>query len=251
MSAEAGAPRCWAIIPAAGRGRRMASARPKQYLPLAGATVIEHAVRPFLTLPRIAGVVVALAADDARWSDLKISKNTLIQRVTGGAERMHSVLNGLQALHSRAEPSDWVLVHDAVRPCLGRGDLERLLDTLSNDPVGGLLALPLTDTLKRADPAGERSSATLDRRGLWRALTPQMFRFGLLRDAVTQALAQGRALTDEAAAVEAAGRPPRLIEGSPFNIKITRAEDLQLAEAILSNASNDMRWSQTSRTTHE
>ena len=154
--------------------------------------------------------------------------------VTGGAERCHSVLNGLEALRQHADLTDWVLVHDAARPCLAVADLDRLMNELADDPVGGLLAAPVRDTLKQADSAG-RVATTVDRSRLWHALTPQMFRLGRLRDALNAALARGLLVTDEAGAMEAAGFAPRLIEGRADNVKITRPEDLALAEFYLAH----------------
>ena len=226
--------RYWAMVPAAGAGKRMGSAIPKQYLSLLGRPVVACALATLLQHPRIDGVVVAVDAKDEWWpavaANLDATKPLL--RATGGAERCHSVLNGLDVLRERAAPSDWVLVHDAARPCLCPADLDRLLAELADDPVGGLLAVPVRDTLKRADPAG-RVAATVDRSRLWHALTPQMFRLGVLRDALRAALARGLLVTDEAAAMEAAGFAPRLVEGRADNLKITRPEDLALAEFFL------------------
>ena len=226
--------RYWAVVPAAGAGRRMGSAIPKQYLPLAGQPVIAHTLDVLLRHPRLAGVIIAISAEDEWWPDVaagwEADKPLLV--VTGGSELCHSVLNGLEALWERAHPDDWVLVHDAARPCLRNDDLERLLTELADDPVGGLLATPVRDTLKRADRAG-RVAATVDRSLLWQALTPQMFRLGMLRDALRDALARGLMVTDEAAAMEVAGFTPRLIEGRADNLKITRPEDLALAEFYL------------------
>ncbi len=226
--------RYWAIVPAAGAGRRMGSAIPKQYLPLAGQSVIVHTLDTLLCHPRLAGVVVVISAEDEWWPEVAAGRVTdkPLLVVTGGAERSHSVLNGLNALQEQAHPEDWVLVHDAARPCLSTADLERLFTELTDDPVGGLLATPVQDTLKQVDAAG-RIVATVDRSQLWRALTPQMFRLGPLRDALRGALAHGQLVTDEAAAMEAAGFTPRLIEGRADNLKITRPEDLALAEFYL------------------
>ncbi|QQS55908.1 MAG: 2-C-methyl-D-erythritol 4-phosphate cytidylyltransferase [Candidatus Competibacteraceae bacterium] len=212
----------------------MGSAIPKQYLPLAGRSVIAHTLNIFLRHPRIAGLVVAVGAEDEWWpamaADLAPAKPLWVTE--GGAERCHSVLNGLEALRGHAHPSDWVLVHDAARPCLSDQDLDRLLDELANDPVGGLLAAPVRDTLKQADEAG-RVATTVDRSRLWHALTPQMFRLELLHTSLRAALARDLLVTDEAAALEAAGFSPRLIEGRADNLKITRPEDLALAEFYL------------------
>ena len=229
--------RYWAVVPAAGAGRRMGSAIPKQYLPLAGQPVIAHTLDTLLRYPPLAGVVVAISAGDEWWLEVaavRVADKPLLV-VTGGAERGHSVLNGLEALWERAHPDDWVLVHDAARPCLSVADLDRLFIELADDAVGGLLAVPVHDTLKQADAAG-RVAATVNRSQLWRALTPQMFRLGMLRDALRDALARGLTVTDEAAAMEAAGFAPRLVEGRADNLKITRPEDLALAEFYLRRA---------------
>jgi len=228
-------PRNWAVIPAAGQGRRMHAERPKQYLELAGATVLEHALRPLLSDPRISGIVVVLAPGDEFWPTLPIATTKRVQTAVGGDLRQESVLNGLLALEGRADKLDWILVHDGARPCLEAQGLDSLLTTLRDDEVGGLLAVPLSDTLKRADTS-LRSESTLERNGLWRAQTPQMFRYHLLRGALRRALEQGVTVTDEAQAVEALGHRPRLVEGSPHNIKITHREDLVLAEALLRTA---------------
>jgi 2-C-methyl-D-erythritol 4-phosphate cytidylyltransferase len=226
--------RHWAIVPAAGVGKRMGATLPKQYLPLAGRPVIAYTLDTLLHHSRIDGVVVVIGAEDEEWPEVaaELTTDTPLRVVTGGAERCHSVLNGLEALREWAAPDDWALVHDAARPCLTATDLDRLLIELAADPVGGLLAVPVRDTLKQADPAG-RVVATVDRSPLWHALTPQMFRLGLLYDAVNAALARGLLVTDEAAAIEAAGFAPRLIEGRSDNLKITRPEDLALAEFYL------------------
>lgn len=227
----------WAVVPAAGVGRRMGGDLPKQYLPLAGRTVLEHSLAVLLDCPRIAAVVVAVAAADPCWARIRRRLSRPVLQAEGGAERCHSVRNGLAALAGRAGAADWVLVHDAARPCLRPEDLRRLMDELADDPVGGLLAAPALDTMKRAGPDG-RVSATVDRAGLWHAQTPQMFRYGLLVGALDAALAAGRLVTDEAAALEAAGHAPRLVEGHPDNIKITRPGDLALAGFHLGRRAN-------------
>ncbi|MFZ4792308.1 MAG: 2-C-methyl-D-erythritol 4-phosphate cytidylyltransferase [Candidatus Competibacteraceae bacterium] len=227
-------PRYWAVIPAAGAGRRMGSAIPKQYLSLAGRPVITYALAVLLDHPRIAGVAVAISTDDEWWPEVAatLASTKPLRVVAGGAERSHSVLNALEALQEWAAPEDWVLVHDAARPGLHRDDVDRLLTELMDDPIGGLLAVQVRDTLKQADAAG-RVAATVDRSQLWHALTPQLFRLGLLHQALSAALAGGLLVTDEAAAMEAAGFAPRLIEGRADNLKITRPEDLALAEFYL------------------
>jgi 2-C-methyl-D-erythritol 4-phosphate cytidylyltransferase len=224
------------VMPAAGAGRRFGEARPKQYAPLAGRTVIEWALAPFLADKRCAGVVVALAAGDQYWAEvaagLSPDSRSGISLAAGGTERCHSVLNGLRALEGRAGEDEWVLVHDAARPCLPRRDLDRLLERLEAHPLGGLLAAPAADTLKREGDARE-VAGTVDRTGLWRALTPQMFRHRRLSAALQGALAAGRTPTDEAQALEWLGERPVLVEGSAANIKVTSAEDLLLAAALL------------------
>ena len=214
----------------------MGSTIPKQYLPLAGRPVIAWTLDTLLRHPRIDGLVVAIGGEDEWWPEVAASLAAIkpLRVVTGGAERCHSVLNGLEALRQHADASDWVLVHDAARPCLAVADLDRLMNELADDPVGGLLAAPVRDTLKQADSAG-RVATTIDRSRLWHALTPQMFRLGQLRDALNAALADGLLVTDEAAAMEAAGFAPRLIEGRADNLKITRPEDLALAEFYLAH----------------
>ncbi len=225
-------PNFWAVIPAAGLGRRMGSGLPKQYLELDGRPVIDHAVERMLLHPRLDGLVIALREDDAWWPDTEFADHPDVMRVAGGAERCHSVQNALEALAARADPDDWVLVHDAARPCVRRADVTRLVDTLAGDPVGGLLGVPLHDTVKRTDEAG-RVVATVPRDNLWRAFTPQMFRLGVLRDALRAAIDAGVPVTDEASAIERAGHAPRLVEGHADNLKITRLGDLELAAFFL------------------
>lgn len=217
----------WVVIPAAGIGSRMQADRPKQYLPLGGRALIEHTLDCFLDQPGLNGLVVCLADDDAWWPALACAADYRIKRAAGGRERADSVLSGLHKLGELgAQDSDWVLVHDAARPHLAATDLHKLLDSLQDDPVGGLLAVPVRDTLKQADAHG-RVAATPDRSLFWQAYTPQMFRLGALRQALADALACGALITDEASAMELAGFAPRLIEGRADNIKITRPEDLE------------------------
>lgn len=222
----------WVVIPAAGLGKRMQADRPKQYLGLAGRTVIEHTLACFTDHPDIRGIVVCLSDEDAYWPNLDIPSQVPIIRAAGGRERCHSVLNGLAALSGHAGEDDWVLVHDAARPCLSRADLDKLIHDLKDDPVGGILAVPVRDTMKRDNEAG-RILHTVDRNGLWHALTPQMFPLDSLRRALELALEDGFEVTDEASALEHAGLQPRLVEGRSSNIKITRPEDLALAEFYL------------------
>jgi 2-C-methyl-D-erythritol 4-phosphate cytidylyltransferase len=230
--------RYWLVMPAAGSGRRFGAATPKQYAPLAGRTVLEWALRPFISDARCLHLVVALAEADRTFSEVARrlgAGGARLTAVPGGAERSHSVRNALTALSGRAGADDWVLVHDAARPCLSGEDLERLLALAAPHPVGGLLAVPATDTLKRAqagsvEPAVE---ATVERAGLWRALTPQMFRYAALCAALDAAHAAGRSPSDEAQALEWTGARPLLIEGAATNFKITSAADLALAAGVL------------------
>jgi 2-C-methyl-D-erythritol 4-phosphate cytidylyltransferase len=231
------------IMPAAGSGRRMAAAsdKPKQYVPLLDKTVIEWSLSLFLNDVRCVAIAVVIARDDTHWSTLSIADHPKIRIAIGGAERVDSVRNGLQALQGKAAATDWasewILVHDAARPCLQQVDLDALLTAIDADHnplAGGLLATPLTDTLKQVDDK-QRIINTLPRNHLWRAQTPQMFRFDVLQ----RALNSGHALkaTDEACAVEQMGYQPRIVGGHADNIKITVAEDLLLAEHILRSRS--------------
>lgn len=228
----------FAVIPAAGTGSRFGGGTPKQYLPLNGAPLIRYTLQALLADPRIVQVLVVLAPDDATWSDacLPAAGADRIRLVReGGATRADSVSNGINWLkiNSHVDNEDWVLVHDAARPCLNPTQLAALIDTLIDDPVGGLLAIPVADTLKRADQA-TRVEATIDRRQLWQAQTPQMFRIGQLQ----QALSNGdrATITDEASAIERLGHRPRLVSGSLTNLKVTYPEDLALASMILATA---------------
>ncbi|MGZ4960191.1 MAG: 2-C-methyl-D-erythritol 4-phosphate cytidylyltransferase [Methylomonas sp.] len=218
---------CWAVVPAAGVGKRMQADRPKQYLPLAGKTVIEHTLSRLLQSSAFQAVSVAISAEDPYWPELEISRHPNVITAPGGKERADSVLSALKALQGKAAEDDWVLVHDAARPCLTSADIHLQIETLKNDPVGGILALSSHDTLKHVE--GDTITATVDRKHIWRALTPQMFRYGMLRDALQQT--EGNpAITDEASALELLGSQPKIVEGRPDNIKITRPEDLALAQ---------------------
>lgn len=221
----------WAVVPAAGVGKRMGSNTPKQYLEINGKPVLEHTLERLLSVPSLSGVFVALGAEDGYWDDLSSSKDSRVFAAPGGRERADSVLSALRSMDSVADPEDWVLVHDAARLCITREDIEKLIQTLAQDPIGGILALPVSDTLKTVQDL--RILNTPDRSVIWRALTPQMFRYGLLRDALSSAQAEGRIVTDEASAIEQSGYQPRIVEGRPDNIKITRPEDLELAAFYL------------------
>lgn len=222
----------WLVVPAAGVGSRMGGTTPKQYLELAGRKLIEHVLERVAAHPLLSGTVVSIAPADPWWRDIDLGRWPSLTTAAGGAERCHSVSNALAELSGRAGEEDWVLVHDAARPCVRRADIDRLVRTLDTDPVGGLLGMPVADTLKLADHEG-RVRRTVDRNGLWRALTPQMFRLGLLRDALAEAIGAGSLVTDEAQAMELAGHRPRVVEGHGDNIKVTRPEDLALAELYL------------------
>ena len=220
-------PAFWAVIPAAGVGARMAADCPKQYLQLGGRTILEHSLGCFLDHPRLKGLVVSLAIDDPYWPTLACANDPRIQRADGGSERSGSVLNALLQLNALgASDDDWVLVHDAARPNLSRDDLDKLLAELADDPVGGLLAVPARDTLKRVDKHG-RVVDTVDRSLIWQAYTPQMFRLGALHRALADSLVADAVITDEASAMEWSGQAPRLVEGRSDNIKVTRPEDLE------------------------
>jgi 2-C-methyl-D-erythritol 4-phosphate cytidylyltransferase len=231
--------RYWVVMPAAGSGSRFGGSVPKQYATLEGHTVIEWALAPFLADARCVGITVALAAADRHWPVIaKGLAGRAVSVAPGGAQRSLSVRNALGALGGRAAAADWILVHDAARPCLEVSDLAQLLQGLGNHPVGGLLATPVADTLKRAQDTagtgpGHEVTETIDRSFLWRALTPQMFRHGRLCAALDAAHAAGRFPSDEAQAMEWAGDRPQLIEGRSSNLKVTTADELALAAAIL------------------
>ncbi len=229
----------WVIIPAAGDGQRMQADCPKQYLKLNDKTVLEHTLAVFDRPELISAIVVVLADSDPYWPQLQQSLSHFsvpLYTTVGGKERCDSVLNAMQELEQYASAKDWVLVHDAARPCVTWEDITKLVSTLENETVGGLLASPVKDTIKRSDNSG-RVSATVERNQLWRALTPQMFRFEILYKALLQALTSKEIagyITDDASAVEQLGQKPLLVEGSGDNIKITTPEDMLVAEIYLS-----------------
>ena len=224
--------RCWAIIPAAGSGKRMGLGKPKQYLKLHNKYMLEYSVRLFCNYDRINTVVVVLNETDSYWQLTKLDKEDKVITTHGGKERCHSVQNGLQAIKAKSKPDDWVFVHDAVRPCLQREDLDKMFLALENHPVGGILAVPVKDTIKRLSKSNILLE-TVNRKGLWHALTPQLFRFGLLDSALKNAIENGNMVTDEAEAIELSGKYPMLIEGSSRNIKITKQSDIELASLYL------------------
>ena len=221
----------WIVVPAAGIGTRMGAACPKQYLSLAGKTVIENTLERLLALPDIAGMVLALSADDPYWDRLPLAQHPVIHRIPGGAERCHSVLNALEFLSIKASPDDWVLVHDAARPCVSLRNIIELIEAIKDHPVGGILGVPVSDTLKQVE--AKQIQATADRSLLWHAQTPQIFRLGLLHNCLQRALAEGKIITDESSAVEAYGYQPIMVQGRSDNIKITRPEDLAIAAMLI------------------
>lgn len=225
----------WAVVPAAGIGSRMQVSIPKQYLRLNGQTVLSLSLARLAALADVKRIMLVLSAEDTHWARHNSVHNSDRDKVLtcpGGGDRWQSVLNGLDALADLAGPDDWVLVHDAVRPCVRVDDMLRLLALADADGDGGLLALPVSDTLKRVDD-NDCVAQTVDRTGLWAACTPQLFPYGRLRQALRDASAAGVTLTDEASAMEWAGARPQLVPCHKDNIKITYAEDLQLAELIL------------------
>jgi 2-C-methyl-D-erythritol 4-phosphate cytidylyltransferase/2-C-methyl-D-erythritol 2,4-cyclodiphosphate synthase len=253
--------RLWAIVPAAGRGERFAVGKPhaipKQYAQLLGSTVLEWSLRALLAEPRIHAIVIVLAAGDSHWPQVAAKLNSpKLLTTTGGAQRQDSVMNGLDFLSTRAAADDWILVHDAARPCLSRSDIGALADALENksngsasngsasDVAGAVLAAPIVDTVRRVLPSGVE---TVDRAGLWRALTPQVFAFAQLRGALQDAARSGVAVTDEAQAMERIGIRASLVSGSPFNIKVTGAEDLSVAAGILKMAAGALGTEESSQ----
>ncbi|MEZ5540916.1 MAG: 2-C-methyl-D-erythritol 4-phosphate cytidylyltransferase [Pseudomonadota bacterium] len=237
MTAVPADARYWAVVPAAGSGTRMGAALPKQYLQLGGRTVLEHTLDALLACAPLAGIVLVVAEGDAHWGDIssRYAGRPLVS-VTGGAQRCHSVRNGLRHLAGLAQPRDQVLVHDAARPCLRPDDVSRLIAAVGADVNGGLLGMPVADTMKRVD-ADQRVARTVERAGLWHALTPQLFRIDLLDAALAAAIDAGVAVTDEASAMERAGYAPRMVQGSRDNIKITLPADLALAAFYLHHRS--------------
>jgi 2-C-methyl-D-erythritol 4-phosphate cytidylyltransferase len=222
----------WGVVPAAGVGKRMQADRPKQYLPLNGATVIEQTLTRLLQVEEFSAVVVAISAEDPYWPELAISKNKRIYTAPGGKERADSVLSALEKIADKAKPNDWVLVHDAARPCITKSDVECLINELQDHAVGGILGQASHDTLKTVD-AELAIIDTVDRSKIWRAFTPQMFRYAALKAALEEASGKGWVVTDDASAMELQGEQPKMIDGRADNIKITRPEDLALAQFYL------------------
>ena len=221
----------WCVVPAAGRGTRMGADCPKQYLPLAGKPLIAHTLERLAAHPRIAGLMVVLGEGDTHWPGIASLHGKPVLTANGGAERSDSVLAGLRALPPEVGDTDFVLVHDAARPCVRAADIAQLIER-AGETGGGLLGAPLRDTLKRADEGG-RSQATEPREQRWRAFTPQMFRRGELSRVLQAAALRGWPVSDEAMAMELAGFRPLLVEGMEDNLKVTTAADLALAEFLL------------------
>lgn len=228
----------WAVVPAAGIGRRMNSAIPKQYLRLNGLEVLAWTLQRLQSLSCLQGIILVLHPQDEYYKTYLAERFPAVRCVPGGNERVHSVLAGLQALSEHLADNDWVLVHDAVRPCVALSDLSKLTRELADDAVGGILASPVKDTLKMTDQEGFIKQ-TLNRENCWLAATPQMFRFQLLQQALMQALEDGAIVTDEASALERLNYPVRVLSGRSDNIKITSEEDLSLAEFILTRQGAD------------
>ncbi len=229
MSSKA---RYWVVIPAAGVGKRMGVDKPKQYIQVNDKTIIEHTIECFLYREDIEKVVVAISKTDEYWPELDISKHEKVITAPGGEERYQSVFNGLHELKDKAKQDDWVLVHDAARPCLSQSTIDRLMIELRQHEVGGLLAMPCRDTMKRANEAGEIID-TVERESLWHAQTPQMFKYAKLYSAISDVLEKGKVVTDEAMAIELSGFRPLLVKGQQENIKVTHKDDLKYLETYL------------------
>ena len=228
LETSASLPEIVAILPAAGNGSRMQSDRPKQYLRIQGKTILEHTLAALFRHPHIQRAVVVISPEDTYFATLPVAHDPRIHCVPGGQQRADSVLAGLRAVQG----VPWVLVHDAARPCLHPDDLDRLLQLTHHDTVGGILAAPVRDTMKRSQ--GQTIEHTVDRSDLWHALTPQLFPLALLQRCLELALQQGVNVTDEASALEYCGYRPQIVVGRADNIKVTRPEDLALAEFYLS-----------------
>ena len=220
-----------AVVPAAGVGSRMKADRPKQYLTINAITILEHTVNKLLSHPQVSKVVVAVSEGDPYFPELSLSQHPDVVRVKGGNERADSVLSALNYIQESGL-GEWVMVHDAARPCIQQGDIDKLIEAALSHPVGGILAAPVRDTMKRG--ADGQIDHTVERANLWHALTPQMFRTLPLQQALTEALEQGVSITDEASAFEWKGASPALVAGRSDNFKVTQPEDLALAEFYLS-----------------
>ncbi|WP_133407547.1 2-C-methyl-D-erythritol 4-phosphate cytidylyltransferase [Parashewanella tropica] len=223
-----------AIIPAAGVGKRMGGNIPKQYLTIKDQTILSHTLNVFLSHPKIETVIVAIGENDLYFDELPEAKHPKLIKATGGKERADSVLNALNCAANNGLSKSWVLVHDAARPCITNGDIDKLLASRAQFPQGAILAMPVRDTMKRSDTDG-KIEQTVCREQLWHAMTPQMFPLEPLKENLEQALANNVSITDEASAMEWAHIQPGLVSGRPDNIKVTHTDDLQLAEIYLKN----------------
>jgi len=220
------------IVPAAGVGKRMLASCPKQYLKINDQSILTHTINRLLSHPNIAKIIIVLSDDDEYFAQTELAENTNIIRVSGGKERVDSVLNGLHAINVKKYP--WVLVHDAARPCVTHDDIDKIIEQCTKNNCGGLLAVQVVDTIKQNSKAHSNTvGSTIERSHLWHAFTPQMYKTGELKQAIEQALEQGIAITDESSAIELAGLPSLLVLGRRDNIKITRPEDVALATFYL------------------
>ena len=226
--------RFWGVIPAAGVGRRMGGNLPKQYLRLHDTPIIIHTLKKLAAMPLIEGIILVIGQDDPYWPELNIPVDIPVRVVIGGEHRVHSVFRGVESIAAELSNNDWILVHDAARPCVRSEDIVMLIDAVGGHECGGILATPVRDTMKQATESNA-IKATLDRSSMWHALTPQMFRAPLLFEALKASLEYSEKITDEASALELLGYSPLLVEGHADNIKITRPEDLALAEFYLKN----------------
>ncbi|MBK68950.1 MAG: 2-C-methyl-D-erythritol 4-phosphate cytidylyltransferase [Legionellales bacterium] len=225
--------RLWVVIPAAGIGKRMGVDIPKQYITVCDKAIIEHTVEKFTSRNDLQGILVALSNSDQHWSTLELSKNNKITTVTGGEERYKSVYNALCSLKNKADDDDWILVHDAVRPCITTSEIDQFIADLDHlNGIGGILALPCFETMKKANTNHEIEE-TIDRKFIWHAQTPQMFRYKKLFLAIEKIMNENIFITDEAMAMELAGYKPILIQGTHSNIKITDQNDLKYLESFL------------------
>ena len=225
--------RLWVVIPAAGIGKRMGVDIPKQYITVCDKAIIEHTVEKFTSRNDLQGILVILSNSDQHWSTLELSKNNKITTVTGGEERYKSVYNALCSLKNKADDDDWILVHDAVRPCITTSEIDQFIADLDHlNGIGGILALPCFETMKKANTNHEIEE-TIDRKFIWHAQTPQMFRYKKLFLAIEKIMNENIFITDEAMAMELAGYKPILIQGTHSNIKITDQNDLKYLESFL------------------
>jgi 2-C-methyl-D-erythritol 4-phosphate cytidylyltransferase len=227
-------PKIWAILPAAGAGKRFSAQKPKQFFELNGQLVAEHSLRRLSAIPQIETIIIPCDIDCTLWSQVPSISQLHVKQVKGGEQRAHSVLNGLLSIDQVASDDDWVLVHDIARPCITSEDINKLIDAVENHPAGGILTASVNETLKKVS-SDQQIEATVDRAQYRMAQTPQIFKFSLLKAAIENCLKAGVMPTDEAFAIEHSGLPVLAVEGRQDNIKITRQEDLAVASAILNS----------------